>query len=81
MQSLNKIDEVVQTDVFHNKNLDGIASRIEVARSKGAIKHVLSEIPNKGSIVEINGLKFEVKFTDYKRGELRLQLVVVTKEL
>ena len=44
------------------------------AQQKGAVKHVIGDLPNKGTVVEINGLKYEVKFVDYKRGELRLKL-------
>ena len=35
---------------------------------------VIGKLPDKGQSVKINGLVFEVKFVDYKRGTLQLKL-------
>jgi hypothetical protein len=35
---------------------------------------VVGKLPDKGQSVKINGLVFEVKFVDYKRGTLQLKL-------
>lgn len=76
MQSLDERDQVVQNDVFESfEKADLLAMRIKAAREKGAIKHVISQLPDKGLFLTINGLIFEVKFVDYKRGEMRLKVV------
>lgn len=79
MQSLDNQGNVVQNDVFESltskQDRKALAQRVATARASGAVKHVISQLPNKGMIVALNGLLFEVKFVDYKRGELRLKIV------
>jgi len=76
MQSMNENNEVVQTDILEDiKKFEDVGHKIMLSRRKGAVKHVIGELPPKGSIINLYGLRLEVKFVDYKRGELRLKLL------
>lgn len=49
--------------------------QVNAALELGATHHAVGELPGKGDILEIRGLMFEVKFTDYKRGECRIKIL------
>jgi Mg2+/Co2+ transporter CorC len=77
MQSQNELKEIVNTEVFENRDelKAKISDIMEKAEDLGAVSHTIGKLPSKGSTVEILGLRYEVKFVDGKHGELRLKLV------
>jgi hypothetical protein len=54
---------------------DQIASAMRTAAKKGAVKHVIANLPNQGQEVEINGLKFKVSYVNNKRGDVHMKLM------
>ena len=77
MQSQNELGQVVNTEVFENNDelKAKFAEVLEKSEGLGAVSHAIGKLPNKGSTVDILGLRYEVKFVDGKHGELRLKLV------
>jgi Mg2+/Co2+ transporter CorC len=55
--------------------VEAMQARIQAELSRKEVANVVvGKLPNKGDTVTINGLVFEVKFVDYKRGTLQLKL-------
>jgi hypothetical protein len=79
MQSRDPRDLIIQTDILKGQGpivaARALSEKIEQARAKGAVKHVIAPLPNKGTKVTIDGLEYEVKYSNHKRGDLYLKLV------
>lgn len=77
MQSLSPSGDVINTKDFEDQaELNAkLIEAIEQSESLGAVFHVVAKFPKKGDVVDIHGLRYEVKFTDAKHGELRLKLL------
>lgn len=79
MQSTDERDRVVDTRIIQNEDnlprLEEVMQGIQESRAKGAVKHVIANMPAKGETVEINGLKFIVKASNAERGTLHLKII------
>lgn len=78
MQSRDESNEIINTQFYESQ--EDLKSRLladlKKLKSAGAVSHTIGEIPSKGEFVEVNGLRYEVKFSDVKNGELHIKLVV-----
>ena len=79
MQTIDRHNQVIDTQPIDPNNPEQTGQQIQEAFRQNAARVVIGEIPPKGTIVEMNGLRFEVKFVDYKRNELRLKLYTPAK--
>lgn len=73
MQSLDEKGNILQAALVDSQ--EKLVESMQSAGELGAVQHVIGELPKKGTVLEINGLMFEVKFVDYKRGEVRIKLL------
>jgi Mg2+/Co2+ transporter CorC len=51
-----------------------IQDAIQNAENKGAVKHVIANMPNQGQTIEINGLTFKISYVNNRRGDVHLKL-------
>jgi hypothetical protein len=79
MQSSDAQGKIVNSQIL--ESLEGLPSAASVlsamkeAKAKGAVKHVIANMPEKGSTVEIMGLKYLVRGVSYETGNLHLKLI------
>lgn len=73
MQSKNDNGDIVRTALVDSP--EKLVESLQSAEELGAVQHVIGELPKKGAVLEFNGLMFEVKFVDYKRGDIRMKLL------
>lgn len=77
MQSQDELGNIINTAMFQNQEelKSKLSEVMDKAENLGAVSHTIGHLPNKGRIIVMDGLKYEVKFVDHKRGEIRLVLV------
>lgn len=77
MQSQDEHNKIVNAEVFENSDelKEKLVESMEKAEELGAKSHLVAKFPLKGSLVTIHGLQYEVKFVDFKHGDLRLKLI------
>lgn len=71
MQSKDEHDEIVNTAIVASK--EEMIGEFEKAIVKGAVSHVIAQMPKRGEIITIRGLEFIVKSSGSK-GSLHLKL-------
>lgn len=81
MQSYDENDRIVDTQMLglepDKRMLDvaDLAAKIDQAQQKGAVRHVIANMPNEGQTVEINGLQFRVHYVNNHKGDVHLKLI------
>ncbi len=75
MQSVDIHDQVVQTVPIDLGNPQGLVQAIKAAQAKGAVQHVISQLPMQHEIVRIQGLKYEVVDVDEAGGQMVVRLL------
>lgn len=78
MQSQDENGNNVLTQQVSPEN---IADVMQMANKLGAVQHTIGNLPNRGDTIKLGGLVFEVKFVDYKRGEVRIKVLENFKTL
>jgi len=73
MQSKDDEGAIVFAKVLKERH--ELEKSLAESKSAGATQHTIGELPHRGDVVEIRGLKFKVQSVDYKRQEIRLALV------
>lgn len=72
MQSQDENGNNVLTQQVNPGNIE---AAMQKANELGAVQHSIGDLPKKGDFIKLHGLSFEVKFVDYKRGEIRLKIL------
>jgi hypothetical protein len=75
MQSEDIHGQIVQTERVDLARPVELQRAIEAAQQKGAVTHVIAELPVPGEILRIHGLKYQVLNADDESGRLLLQLM------
>jgi len=76
MQSQDKEGNILQSSQVDLSNIEDLASKIKHAREKGAVQHVVGDLPKKGAFIEVNGLSYRIEFADYVRGQFTIKMVL-----
>ena len=75
MQSYDDEQNVIRSRQLSG-DLEKRAKQIDAELSReDTVVIAIGKLPQKGDIVKLNGLAFEVKFVDYKRGALQLRIL------
>ena len=79
MQSQDDLGNIVQSVPIDFGNVSDLVAKIKTAKEKGAVSHVIGDLPKNGQNVTINGLSFNVEFADYVKGKFTVKLVLRDK--
>ncbi len=81
MQSRDDNEKLVSAEILDNfpkptlqDQIRVLSEKMESAKAKGAVSHVIAPLPSEGSIVEIMGLTYKVRKPFPNRGRLILEL-------
>ena len=74
MQSEDMEGRIVQAVPVDLSQPQELVKAIEAAKAKGAVQHIIAELPVWGEILRIKGLKYEVVDTDQEKGQITVQL-------
>lgn len=81
MQTRDEGNNTLSTQVL-DERVEKAAQQLKEALEQPGVKSVaIGGLPDKGDIFTLNGLHYQVKFVDYKRGELRIKLYTPAKTL
>lgn len=83
MQSYDERDRIIDSKMLEAEigpglplpKAESVLSAMKEARAKGAVKHVIANMPGKGETVEILGLKYLVRGVNNENGSLHLKLI------
>lgn len=76
MQSRDEMGNILQSSQVDLSKTEDLASKIKQAQEKGAVQHVVGELPKKGAFIEVNGLSYKIEFADYIRGQFTIKMVL-----
>jgi hypothetical protein len=76
MQSIDANKQIVQSEKVDLGNIEELAAKIKTAQQKGAVQHVVGELPKKGGFIEVNGLSYKIEFADHVKGRFTIKMVL-----
>lgn len=67
-------------DTVDSETIARLLGRAEELEAAGATHHVIGKIPERGTVVEINGLRYMVRSYSQKQGTIVLEILKPNKE-
>lgn len=75
MQSRDEKENIINATTINVDDSEELKRLIGQARERGAVSHVIGEMPKAGQHFTINGLEFEIVSASLKKGTIYAKLV------